>query len=192
MGHNSFGSIRRPVCFQTLIQVNCLPYNLDYPLHVLAKQGVIRLFMQADFSQVEAANSGCLWFQYSESRVYNKLWQMMLEFKASGKSVLTTDYDIQVAMAKTGGNYSLNKFCADISMTSRRFPSSLVLKCWVELQHFWTASYLPCIIGTFWMSKTSLNGPQGLSQNLLWACQTMWELYNKTSRGYRLAKPQMY
>ncbi len=50
--------------------------------------------------------------------MYNKLWQMMLEFKASGKSVLTADYDIQVAMDKTGGNHSLNKFCADISMTS--------------------------------------------------------------------------
>ena len=43
------------------------------------------------------------------------------------------------------------------TLSSRRFPSSQVLKCWVELLHFWTASYLSCIIGTFWISKMSLN-----------------------------------
>ncbi len=69
---------------------------------------------------------------------------------------------------------------------SRRFPSSLVLKCWLELQHFLIASYLPCIIGTFWMSKRPWI-PNHFK--VLWATSTIQEFYNGTFRGYRLAKP---
>ncbi len=40
-------------------------------------------------------------------------------------------------------------FGAKLTLNSGRFLGCLVLKCWGELQNFRSASYLPCIIGTF-------------------------------------------
>ena len=49
-------------------------------------------------------------------------------------------------------------FCLYItSSSSRRFPSCPVPKCWGELHLFLSASYHPCIIGTFWKPESSLN-----------------------------------
>ncbi len=45
----------------------------------------------------------CLYLQFSESGIYNKLWEMILEFQADGRPVLSTDYNSQVRMAQTGG-----------------------------------------------------------------------------------------
>ena len=78
---------------------------------------------------------------------------------------------------------------------SRRFPSCPVPKFWGELQHFWSASYLPCIIGTFWKSKNSLNRQDSSlsrqnssSRIMLWAPRTIQEFNRKTFRGYGHAR----